>query len=67
MGPILDMFTISRDVAGTSCKDSERHVNMGLLHPFTVSARAHRFTSLVVTPLGYKAGDHPCVNLCPLV
>jgi hypothetical protein len=31
MGPILDTFTVSCDVAGMSCEELERHVNMGLL------------------------------------
>jgi hypothetical protein len=33
---------------------------------FTTPVRAHHFASLVVTPQGYKAGDRPCANLCPL-
>jgi hypothetical protein len=31
MGPILDMFIVSRDVVGTSCEVLERHANLSLL------------------------------------
>jgi hypothetical protein len=31
-GPILDTFTVSRDVVGTSCDVSEGCVSMGLHH-----------------------------------
>jgi hypothetical protein len=67
MGPILDTFTISHDVVGTSCEELEMTVNMGLLRPFTVSIRAYPFTSSVITLWSYKAGGHPCANLRSLV
>jgi hypothetical protein len=31
VGPVLDTFTMSHDVAGTMHEELERHVNMGLL------------------------------------
>jgi hypothetical protein len=39
---------------------------MCLLSPFTVPIGARLFASSVVTPLGYKAGNHPCANLRPI-
>jgi hypothetical protein len=47
---ILDTVVISHAVVGASCEELGRHVNMGLLHPFTVPVRARNFASLVVTP-----------------
>jgi hypothetical protein len=64
--PILDMVTVSHDVAGVSCEELEWCLNMCLLHPFTMPVRAHRFASSVVTPWGYKAGGRPCTILHPL-
>jgi hypothetical protein len=32
----------------------------------TCLVRAYRFASSVVTPRGYKAGDHPCAHLSSL-
>jgi hypothetical protein len=67
MGPILDMFTISRDVVGTSREELERCVNIRLLRHFIVPIRACRFASSVLTPWGYKASGRSCTNLRPLV
>jgi hypothetical protein len=39
VGPVLDTVAISRAIVGTSCKELGRHVNMGLLCPFTVSGK----------------------------
>jgi hypothetical protein len=66
VGPILDTVVVSHAVVGASCEESERRVNMGLLHPFTVRVRTYYFSSSVVRPQGYKVGGHPCPHLCPL-
>jgi hypothetical protein len=66
MGPVLDTVVVSHDVVGASCEKLGWHVNMCLLHPFTVPIRARLFTSSVVTPQGYKVGGLPCANLRPL-
>jgi hypothetical protein len=50
MGPILDTVVVSHDVVVASCEEWEWHINLCLLCPFTVSIRAHRFASSVVTP-----------------
>jgi hypothetical protein len=52
--------------ASASCKEMERHVNMGLMCNFTAPIRAHCFSSLVVISRGYKASGCPCKNLHPL-
>jgi hypothetical protein len=62
MGPVFNMFTISCNVVGTPCEELERHVNMGLLRPFTAPVRAHHFATLVLTPWGYKASGHPMLS-----
>jgi hypothetical protein len=36
---ILDTVAISHTVDGTSCKELVRHVNLGLLHPFTAPSK----------------------------
>jgi hypothetical protein len=66
MGAILNTVVVSHDVAGVSCEELGWHVNMCLLHPFTMPVMAYRFTSSVVTPRGHKVGNRPCVNLHPL-
>jgi hypothetical protein len=66
MGPILNTVVVSHDVAGVSCEELGWHVNMCLLHPFTMPVMACHFTSSVVTPRGHKVGNRPCVNLHPL-
>jgi hypothetical protein len=60
------MIAIYRVVVGASCEELERHVNMDLLHPFTMPIRACHFASLIVTHQGYKAGGRPCAHICPL-
>jgi hypothetical protein len=54
MGPILDMVIVSRAIVGMLCEEKGRHVNLGLLPPFTLPVRADRFTSSVVTPRAIK-------------
>jgi hypothetical protein len=66
MGPVLDTVSISHTVVGTSREEMERHVNMGLLFPFTMLVRARRFASSVLTLRGYKDGGRPCTHLHPL-
>jgi hypothetical protein len=39
---------------------------MALLRPFTMPIRVCRIASSIVTPWGYKVGDHPCAHLHPL-
>jgi hypothetical protein len=57
VGPILDTIVVSCVVLGLSWEKLGRHINMGLLHPFTVSS--------VVTPRGYKADGGPSTDLRP--
>jgi hypothetical protein len=39
MGPILDMVIVSRAIVGMLCEELGRHVNMGLLQPFTAPGK----------------------------
>jgi hypothetical protein len=67
LGPVLDMVAVSCDVDDMLCEELGWHVNSCFLLPFTTPIRARYFASSVVTAWGYKAGDLPYTNLCPLV
>jgi hypothetical protein len=62
VGPILDTIVVSHDVEGTSCEELGWHINLCLLHLFTVPVWARHFASSVVKPQGYKTGGHPCTQ-----